>query len=458
MQTSWDEMKGRLKYGVVFSLCLMLMSACGSGANSVGANSTDSNDPIVVPPKPETPTLLHTENGLWLRANGRPVQLKGVNLGNWLIQEFWMMGQGGKGVDDQCSLEATLDRRFSYAERERLYRVFRQNWIKERDWDMLARFNLNVVRVPFIWSVIEDEQHPGTLRADAWDYLDEAVRQARSRGMYVILDLHGAVGSQGWEQHSGCTGKNLLWTTPSYQARTLWLWQQIARHYKDNEAIAGYSLLNEPWGTSEENLASYIVSLAREVRAIDTQHVLILPGHAAGISAYKPDLLQGLQNYAFEMHFYPGFFGWGQTGISVHKDWLQCGVSGNAGVCEWSARLKQMKAAFYVGEFQPWSGMGADIGGQVTRLSYDRYAALGWAATSWSYKVLNNTGGQGAGTWGLVTNEQQSGIANLDFNTASPAEIEALFKSFGSVPYEPQQTVMNWMNSSNAPNLFSLPQ
>ena len=172
--------------------------------------------------------MLHTEGTKWLTADGQQPALRGVNLGNYLIQEFWMMGQETKAVNDQCTLEAVLDERFGYAERERLYTLFRDNWIKERDWDMLPKMNLNLVRLPFIYSVVEDEKNPRHLRADAWKYLDNAIDQAEKRGIYVILDLHGAVGSQGWEHHSGCAGQNKYWNTPEYQERTIWLWQQIA--------------------------------------------------------------------------------------------------------------------------------------------------------------------------------------------------------------------------------------
>jgi aryl-phospho-beta-D-glucosidase BglC (GH1 family) len=48
-----------------------------------------------------------------------------------------------------------LDRRFGYAERQRLYTLFRDNWITERDWDLLPQLNLNLVRLPFIYSVVE---------------------------------------------------------------------------------------------------------------------------------------------------------------------------------------------------------------------------------------------------------------------------------------------------------------
>lgn len=397
--------------------------------------------------------MLHTEGTRWLTADGAQPALRGVNLGNYLIQEFWMMGQESKAVDDQCKLEAVLDQRFGYAERQRLYTLFRDNWITERDWDMLATLNLNLVRLPFIYSVVEDERHPRQLRADAWKYLDNAIAQAEKRGMYVILDLHGAVGSQGWEHHSGCAGRNRYWDTPDYQARTIWLWQQIAARYKDRGAVAGYSMLNEPWGTSPENMATVMRTLYQAIREVDQNHVIILPGHVKGIDAYGKPSEHGMRNVAFEMHPYPGHFGWGKPGLAVHKGWLQCMGDGD-NVCKWKQKLADLDTAFFVGEFQPWAFMGPELGGQVLRVTYDTYVANGWASTAWAYKLVTNNGGQGEGTWGLVTNAPGAQIPRLDFSKASLAEIENLFRLFGTVPYEPQQTAIKWMNSPTSPTPF----
>lgn len=398
-------------------------------------------------------SMLHTKGTQWLTPNGEPVVLKGVNLGNWLMLEFWMMGQSTKAIDDQCSLEATLDKRFGYAERERLLQLHRDNWITNRDWDMIPKFGLNLVRLPFIWSLIEDEKKPGTLRADAWKYLDSAIANAEARGIYVILDLHGAVGNQGWEHHSGCAGKNEYWATPEFQKRTTWLWQQVAGRYKNRASVAGYSLLNEPWGTNETEMARVMKQLYLDIRAVDANHVLIFPGHAAGIDGYGNLVAEGMSNFAFEMHFYPGHFGWSKPGAEVHRNWQQCLPDGK-GICEWRDRLKRLNAAFLVGEFQPWADMDTELGGQITRASFDAYSALGWAATAWSYKLTTAKGGHGAGNWGMVTNAAGETIPPLDFANAPLLDIEALFKRFGKVPYTPHPGILKWMHSAQPPTPF----
>ena len=451
----------------------LILTACGGAGGGVAPSpapvpvipTPPAPAPVIVlatPVAPPAPTpitsaaqMIRAQGSKWVRADGTPVLLKGVNLGNWLLNEFWMMGQGSNGIDDNCKLDAALDARFGYAERDRLMTLFRDNWIKERDWDLMAKYGWNAVRVPFIHTVIEDEKKPRTLRSDAWRYLDDAIAQAEKRGMYVILDLHGAAGSQGVEHHSGCANRNAYWTNPEFQERTIWLWQQIAARYKDRPSVAGYSLLNEPWGTGASNMAAVVTKLYQAVRAVDPNHVIILPGHNSGIAAYGNPAAAGMKNVAFEMHFYPGLFGWGAVGLDVHRDWLTCSGGAASGVCEWDARIRSLDTPFFIGELQPWAGLGADLGGQITRATFDTYGKYGWAATAWTWKLITNTGGQGQGTWGLVTNAAGQSVPKVDFTTATVPEVEALFKQFGSVPYEPQQRVMDWITSTTAPAPFA---
>lgn len=399
-----------------FSASLVTLSGCfgvESGNSAIENPGNNPEVPPVVVVEPEVTaeivglSALHTDGVRWVNAEDETVILKGTNLGNWLLHEYWMMNQSSNTVaTDQCTLEATLDERFGFEERERLLDLFRDNWIAERDWDIMADFGLNAIRLPFVWNVIEDENNPMTLRPDAWQYIDATIAAAEARGMYVILDLHGAVGAQGVNDHSGCAGKNEYWSTPEYQTRTTWLWEQIAERYKDNGTVAGYGLLNEPWGTDANNLADVMLDLYDAVRTVDENKIIILPGHHQGIDSYgHPDDFGGT-NVAFEMHFYPGIFGWSSPDYKTHRDWLTCGENGTEGVCGWATKMEGLSSPLLVGEFQPWANTGYDFGGENTRATYDKFAEFNWAATNWSYKYISGSGGQGAGTWGMVTNKQ----------------------------------------------------
>lgn len=393
--------------------------------------------------------MLHQNGRFWHDASGNRVDLMGTNIGNWLQLEFWMMNLNDQ-FHDQCSLEDNLTQRFGRTEKERLMKVFRDSWITERDWDLMASFGLNAVRLPFWYSLIEDETQPYTLRSDAWQYLDWAIDQAEQRGMYVILDLHGAVGSQGWEHHSGCANRNQLWGSAEYRDRTKWLWDMIASRYANRSAVAGYGLLNEPWGTDANTLADFITELYHVVRAKDPNHVVILPGHNSGIDAYGNPADLGMHNVAFEMHFYPGLFGWGEANYQVHNDWLFCGPTGTTGVCEWNSRLTGLNTAFLVGEFQPWTITGAQ-GGPMGALTARVYRNQGWASTNWAYKTVSTGGTSGDGSqnwpWGMVANS--SPMSLVDLATATSGQIEQFFRSFAAQPLAANQALRTWMNKKN---------
>ena len=373
------------------------------------------------PPKPapgsEQYSMLSHDRERWMNEQGEVVSLRGVNLGNWLMLEMWMFDNGGnpvgEGIEDQCTFEGKLEERFGAEERARLMDVYRDNFITTRDWDIMLEAGFNLIRLPFPYQLIEDANNPMTLRDDAWQYLDQAIAEAKSRNMWVVLDLHGAAGAQGWEHHSGCAGKNEYWdgdNAADNQARTAWLWQQIATRYKDEPTVAGYGVLNEPWGTDAETLAENVTELYHAIREVDTDHIVILPGHNSGIDAYGDPKDAGMTNVAFEMHFYPGIFGWGEIGYDVHRDWLTCGQNGTTGVCEWDEKIRELDTPFLIGEMQPWTGLG-EQGGAITRATFDRYNELSWAATAWSYKVMTINGGQGNGTWGYVTNKGERLLA-----------------------------------------------
>lgn len=404
-------------FSLISTLSVFGLVACGGGSShnnhsSASSQATSSSSSSLVSSSSSSSssdeglTLLHANGAKWAKASGNNVTLRGTNLGNWLVQEFWMMGQGGNGVTDQCTLENKLTERFGYDEKERLIKLFRDSWITERDWDQLQAFGFNIVRLPILWSVIEDEKNPKTLRADAWHYLDWSIDQAKKRGIYVILDLHGAVGGQTPNDHTGCAGQNKYWTDASYQDRTKWLWEQIATKYKDEPVVAAYDPLNEPWGSTPEDMATRVTELYDTIRKIDDKHIVILPSHYGSIDVYGDPAAKGMTNVAFELHPYPGLYGDrpNDTPYDIHRDWLRCGVTGTGGVCDWNTKITALKTPFLMGEFQPWQSAGLDLGGKIGGATYDTFNGYGWAATSWAYKFVSAAGGQGKGTWGMVTN------------------------------------------------------
>ena len=388
-------------------------------------------------------SMLKAEGTRWVNQQDEKVSLRGLNLGNWLVIETWMFDAGdnplGENINDQCSLEATLTERFGADEKERLMTLHREQWFKVRDWDLISQAGFNFIRLPFPFDLLEDTANPQTLKENAWHYLDWAIAEAKARNIYVLLDLHGAAGGQSNEHHTGCTNQNNLWDSEAYRARTAWLWQQIAERYKDEAAVAGYGLLNEPWGTDSQTLADFMVELYEAIREVDSQHIVVLPDHNAdGISAYGDPLDLGMTNVAFEHHEYPGIFDGKPLGYQAHRDWMMCGAEGATGLCDLTQQARRVYTPMLLGETQTWTGLG-ELGGDITRASFDRYNALNWAVAGWSYKTTSNAGGLGNGQWGYVTNEGEQLLAKAETwscdNWSSTFENACAAPSKATVPF-----------------------
>ncbi len=178
--------------------------------------------------------------------------------------------------------------------------------------------------------------------------------------------------------HTGRSDFNQLWTSEAAQEQTLWLWREISRHYQDNPVIAGYDLLNEPWGGTEAQLKDLVLKLYETIRNEADQHLIVFPGYYSGIDFYEDDDLDRRTSVIYTMHFYPGFFGWGGPVQQVHADFL------TNGLMEWKARMDRFKAPLLVGEFNVVAERAG--GGEMMRRYYDRYAQWGWPTTMWVTK------------------------------------------------------------------------
>lgn len=139
---------------------------------------------------------------------GEEVVFRGTNVGGWLIQEEWICPT--RNSDGQYDILTTLTNRFGAEEAERLISLYEDNWFTEYDMDIIANMGFNCIRVPFWYRNLQSDDN-GTWKRTAdgqldFSRLDWIVEQAGKRGIYVIIDLHGAVGRQSNKDHSGLSG------------------------------------------------------------------------------------------------------------------------------------------------------------------------------------------------------------------------------------------------------------
>jgi len=391
---------------------------------------------------------LYTDKTRIITEKGKQVILKGCNLGNWLVMEMWMMPVNSAGVHDQYTFERKLAERFGYRKKDSLMEEFRSHWITERDFKIIASFGMNCIRVPFEYRILEDDDKPLHIKPNGWKWLDYTIDMAEKNGLYVILDMHGAPGCQSRMDHTGRADHNKLWSDSKYQNRTVWLWEQITKRYKDRPSVTAFDILNEPWGGNHSQLRDLVIRCYDVIRQAGCETIVIFPGFYDGIDFYGSPADNNWKNVMFTMHFYPGFFGWGKPDVWTHKDFL------TGGLYDWYERMDRLQTPLLVGEFNVVLFKAG--GARMMRRYYDAYAKPGWPATMWSYKVLTREGGLANGHWGMVVNKYP--MEPLDINSWSEKKIMDYFKSLSTEDYKIYEELRYWMTNSKSPDdLDSLP-
>lgn len=264
---------------------------------TVGACRSESQEPVpVVPAAPDAPG---TETMPFLTVSGmnivtsdsKQVFLRGVNFGNWLL---WEGGAFGIVNHPEHRLRRMLEARVDPGTVDVFFKAIVAHYIRTEDFGRVRAAGLNIVRLPF---------HHRYIQENGLTELDRAVGWARANGVYVILDLHAAPGGQSAEYHADADGVARFWAEPQLQEEALRLWETLATRYRDEPAVAGYEILNEPDAADSAALAGFYRRAIARIRAIDGRHIIFLDGnHFAGdFNIFTPPLAQ---NIVYVFHHY----------------------------------------------------------------------------------------------------------------------------------------------------------
>lgn len=176
-------------------------------------------------------------------SSGGAAKIRGVNLGAWLVLEKWMVPDIYRGTEaeDEYSLCLALGSAQAAARLEK----HRETFITADDFRWIAQRGLNAVRLPVgYWALEAPKPY-----VENSQYIDFALEQCSRNGLKLLLDLHGAPGSQnGWD-HSG-RGGTVGWSKdPKNIQDTLRILEDFAQKYGQHPALLGIELLNEPRNT-----------------------------------------------------------------------------------------------------------------------------------------------------------------------------------------------------------------
>src|ERR1700730_18596090 len=80
-------------------------------------------------------------------ADGKPLLLKGINLGNWLLPEGYMFKF--KTTNSPRLIQAAISELVGEDEARKFWKTYRDNYITREDISFIKRSAFNSVRVPF---------------------------------------------------------------------------------------------------------------------------------------------------------------------------------------------------------------------------------------------------------------------------------------------------------------------
>ncbi len=133
---------------------------------------------------------------------------RGINLGGWL---------------SQCDYS-----------KERLH-----HFIIEEDFEKIAAWGLDHVRIPFDYNIIENEN--GSFNEEGFERIDWALKMCEKYGLKTVLDLHKTAGFSFdfGEKEEGFFASEVL------QERFYRLWEEMAKRYGNLTESVVFELLNE---------------------------------------------------------------------------------------------------------------------------------------------------------------------------------------------------------------------
>ena len=164
---------------------------------------------------------------------------RGVNLGGWF---------------SQCDYS-----------RDRL-----DHFIEEKDFDVIAGWGLDHVRIPMDYNVLENAD--GSLSEEGFGRIARAVGWSLARGLKVVLDLHKTAGYS-FDSNYNEAG---FFSSEAYQERFYRIWEGLAARFNDPDRIA-FELLNEVTDPSVIGIWNRIAAeCIRRIRGIAPRSLILV--------------------------------------------------------------------------------------------------------------------------------------------------------------------------------------
>ncbi|MGI4750832.1 MAG: glycoside hydrolase family 5 protein [Janthinobacterium lividum] len=215
--------------------------------------------------------------------DGKPILLKGTNLGNWMVPEGYMFKFND--VSSPRLINEAITEMIGPDQAKDFWQKYMDNYVTEADIHYLKSTGMNSLRVPFNHRLFTNETYLGTTDENrGFVLLDKLIKWAKKENIYLILDMHCAPGGQTGDNIDDGYGYPFLFENEQSQQLTINIWKKIAARYQNEPIIMGYDLLNEPiahyFDAAKLNplLEPLYKKITSAIRMVDQNHLIFLGG------------------------------------------------------------------------------------------------------------------------------------------------------------------------------------
>lgn len=215
--------------------------------------------------------------------NNESIDLKGINLGNWLIPEGYMFKL--KKTNSPSRIFTGTNELIGPYSSKNLWKEHMKTFITKKDILYINELGFNHVRLPFHYKMFNNEDYLG-VNYHGFELIDSTIQWCKEVGLHLILDMHCAPCGQTGDNIDDSDGYPFLYTSIECQDELVQIWKVVSNRYKDEKQILGYGLLNEP-------IAHYFVEkdsllntgalalykrVVQEIRNQNDNHIVFLGG------------------------------------------------------------------------------------------------------------------------------------------------------------------------------------
>jgi len=442
---------------IISALLIVAIFAALFALVACNDNGDDNGDDTVV-------TFVKADGAKIIDENGKAIGLYGTNLGGWLVQESWLVPTDIGKTYGQIDMMLDLANRFGKNGMYRLLDVYEDNWVSELDFKRIKDLGLNCVRIPFTYMNLTNpikkvgdkyERTPyAELAVDESKFarLDWAIEMCKKYSLYAILDMHGAVGSQNGNDHSGDIAYpdgGRLWgddeTGEICRAKTKEIWIAIANRYKNEPTVAVYDLMNEPGikkngnQTTTSRTHEYFDELYKAIREVDKNHIISVESCWTSFDLPNP-AKYGWENVIYQYHHY----NWASSGVANAAYYGQQITWNNLAT-------KKYNVPILIGEFNVWPDSHKDkvkatgkessqTEAQAWNGVIELYCGLGWNFTTWNFKHAAKHS-----SWGLFNydSDVEGMKEQANYLTMSEDEIARIWARHNSENYVVNTSLTN---------------